>query len=473
MRVFHVASEAVPYVKTGGLGDVMGSLPAALRSLGVDSLLVVPFYDKIIPSTSGFEKVRSGSLTMGGRVLPYTVLRHDRTYFVSQPELYGRDSVYSTREGDYPDNWLRFAFFARAALETIAALGGADVIHVHDWQAALLPVYLRTVMPERTEKTLLTIHNIAYQGIFPASVLADIQLPESVFTIHGLEFYGKLNYLKGGIVWSDEISTVSPTYAHEILTPELGFRLNGILEVRREHLTGILNGIDYSYWDPATDGALPFLYSASSLEGKERNKQHVLQEAGITSHPDFPLFAMISRLVSQKGLDLMLGAWDEMMALPLNLVVLGTGDPEIEAALQEKANQYPDRFVLNRRFDEGLAHRLYAGSDFFLMPSRFEPCGLSQMIALRYGSVPVVRRTGGLKDTIQDVHPKTGVGNGISFDEATPSSFLHAVKRAVQLYATPDAYRRVQAIGAACDYSWQASARDYLALYQSMSEGNQ
>jgi starch synthase len=468
VKVFFVASEALPYAKTGGLGDVTGSLPAALHVLGVDTFLILPFYRTIMAKNLPLEQATTGTLTMGGRALPYTVLRHQQTYFIAQNEFFERDGLYNTREGDYPDNWLRFAFFARAALETIIALGGADVIHVHDWQAALLPVYLRVLYPERREKTLLTIHNIAYQGIFSPEILPDIGLPSSVFTVHGLEFYGKVNYLKAGIVWADEVNTVSPTYAREIQTDEYSFGLHGILATRREHLSGILNGIDCSYWDPSADGALPHMYGPSSLAGKMQNKESLLQETGLPAEPNRPLFVMVSRLVAQKGVDLMLGTFDQMMSLPINLMVLGTGDTDIETALVAKAAAYPGRFVLSQKFDEGLAHRMYAGSDFFLMPSRFEPCGLSQMIALRYGSVPIVRRTGGLKDTVQDVHPKTGTGNGISFDAATPSEFLDAVRRAVRLYADRDAFRRIQAVGMACDFSWQASAREYLALYHSM-----
>lgn len=468
MRVFFVASEAVPYVKTGGLGDVVGSLPPALHALGPDTFLILPLYRAIMDQSLELEHVMNGSVTLGERAFSYAVFRREQAYFIAQNDLFDRDGLYNTRDGDYSDNWLRFAFFARAALETIIALGGADIIHVHDWQAALLPVYLRELYPERHEKTLLTIHNIAYQGLFSADVVPQVGLPDSVFTIRGLEFYGKANFLKGGIVWADRINTVSPTYAREILTDEYGYRLNGILETRRQQLSGILNGIDYDYWNPASDTALPHLYSEGSLSGKTRDKESLLHEAGITTDPDHPLFVMVSRLVAQKGLDILLGALDAMMSLPVSLAILGTGDPGIEAALEQKAAAYPGRFILNRRFDENLAHRLYAASDFFLMPSRFEPCGLSQMIALRYGSIPVVRKTGGLRDTVQDVHPKTGLGNGITFDDATPSDFLEAVRRAVALYADQNSYRRIQSIGMGCDFSWQASAKEYLELYHAM-----
>jgi starch synthase len=468
VKVFFVASEAFPYVKTGGLGDVTGSLPSALHRLGADVGLVLPFYAAVKAGNLSMEHVMTSTLTMGGRTLPFTVLRRHQTLFIQQDELFLRDGLYGTREGDYPDNWLRFAFFSRAALETIIALGGADVIHVHDWQTSLLPLYLHVFHPDRHEKTLLTIHNIAYQGLFSPEILPDIGLPESVFTQDGLEFYGNVNYLKGGIVWADRINTVSPSYAREILTDAYGFGLQGILATRSDRLTGIVNGIDSSYWDPSTDGALPHMYSPSSLAGKVQDKESLLQETGLAAEPDRPLFVMVSRLVAQKGIDLMLDTFDQMMSLSMSLMVLGTGDTEIETALVAKSAAYPGRFVLTRKFDEGLAHRMYAGSDFLLMPSRFEACGLSQIIALRYGSIPVVRRTGGLKDTVQDIDSKTGTGNGISFDDATPSEFLDAVRRAVRLYTDRDAFRRVQAIGMACDFSWQASARDYLALYHSM-----
>jgi len=468
VKVFFVASEALPYVKTGGLGDVTGSLPSALHRLGADVSLVLPFYATVQARNYPLERVMTSTLTMGGRTLPFTVLRHHQTLFIQQDEFFLRDGLYGTREGDYPDNWLRFAFFSRAALETIIALGGADVIHVHDWQTALLPLYLHVFHPNCHEKTLLTIHNMAYQGIFSPEVLLDIGLPESVFTQDGLEYYGNVNYLKSGIVWADRINTVSPSYAREILTDTYGFGLQGILATRGDRLSGILNGVDYSYWDPSTDAALRHVYSATSLMERGQNKNLLLQEARLDTIPDRALFVMVSRLVAQKGVDLVLSVFDEMMSLPITLIVLGTGDTELEAALEGKTASHRGRFALVKRFDEGLAHRMYAGSDYFLMPSRFEPCGLSQMIALRYGSVPVVRRTGGLKDTVQDIHSKTGTGNGISFDDATPSEFLDAVRRAVRLYTDGDAFRRIQLTGMMYDYSWQSSAHDYMKLYTSM-----
>ena len=468
MKVFFVASEALPYVKTGGLGDVTGSLPSALHRLGADVSLVLPFYATVQARNYPLERVMTSTLTMGGRTLPFTVLRHHQTLFIQQDEFFLRDGLYGTREGDYPDNWLRFAFFSRAALETIIALGGADVIHVHDWQTALLPLYLHVFHPDCHEKTLLTIHNMAYQGIFSPEVLLDIGLPESVFTQDGLEYFGNVNYLKSGIVWADRINTVSPSYAREILTDTYGFGLQGILATRGDRLSGILNGVDYSYWDPSTDAALRHVYSATSLMERGQNKNLLLQETGLDTIPDRALFVMVSRLVAQKGVDLVLSVFDEMMSLPITLIVLGTGDAELEAALEGKTASHRGRFALVKRFDEGLAHRMYAGSDYFLMPSRFEPCGLSQMIALRYGSVPVVRRTGGLKDTVQDIHSKTGTGNGISFDDATPSEFLDAVRRAVRLYTDGDAFRRIQLTGMMYDYSWQSSAHDYMKLYTSM-----
>jgi starch synthase len=468
MKVTFVASEALPYVKTGGLGDVTGSLPSALRSLGAETTLILPFYAAVKARDLPVEQVMTSSLTMDGRTLPFTVLRHQQTLFIQQDEFFLRDGLYNTREGDYPDNWLRFAFFSRAALETIIALGGADIIHVHDWQTALLPLYLRVLHPDRCERTLLTIHNIAYQGLSSPEILPDIGLPESVFTQDGLEFYGKVNYLKAGIVWADRVNTVSPSYAREILTDSYGFGLQGMLAMRRDRLSGILNGIDYGYWDPSTDTALRHVYGTASLSERAQNKLALIQEVGLDQEPGRALFVMVSRLVAQKGVDLLLGAFDEMMSLPMSLIILGTGDAELETALVAKTASYRGRFALIRKFDEGLAHRMYAGSDFFLMPSRFEPCGLSQMIALRYGSIPVVRRTGGLKDTIQSVHPKTRAGNGISFDDATPSEFLEAVRQAESLYADRDLLLRIQMMGMNCDFSWQSSAHDYLELYKSM-----
>ena len=472
MKIAFVVSEAVPYIKTGGLGDVAGTLPIYLNRLGFNTILILPLYKKIKDKNLELELVEKGNVKLGERTFPFSIYRNReaQVYFIENDEFFLRDSPYNTKEGDYPDNYIRFAFFSKVSLDFIVKRGDTDVIHVHDWQTALLPVYKRLFYPDIKEKVVLTIHNIGYQGIFSKDVLKEISLPPSLFTIDGLEFYGNVNYLKGGILFSDCVTTVSPSYAKEIQTKEYGFGLEGVLRKIRNKLYGILNGIDYSYWNPETDKFIKVNYGKENLHKKSENKLLLFKELNIDFDPSLPLFSIISRLVPQKGIDILIEGFDDIMKLPLNFVLLGTGDREFEEKLMSLGEKYRNKFIPLIKFDESLAHRIYAASDFFLMPSKFEPCGLGQMIALRYGTVPVVRRTGGLKDTIQNYHEKTKCGNGISFDEYDSFELVRSVERGVKIFKDIDVYERIQKIGMSCDYSWDSSAKEYLNLYRRLKE---
>lgn len=475
MKIGFVVPEAVPYIKTGGLGDVAGTLPVYLKKLGIETSLIIPLYKKIKEKNIDLELVEESSVKIGGEEYNFSIYKDKENseigvYFVENDEFFLRDSLYNTKYGDYPDNYIRFAFFSKVSLDFLVKREGVDIIHVHDWQTSLLPVYKEIFYPNSNVKTVLTIHNIGYQGIFSKDVLSKVSLPDSLFNIDGLEFYGSINYLKGGILFSDYITTVSPSYAKEIQTKEFGFGLEGVLRKRRKDLFGILNGIDYSYWNPETDKFIKVNYGKESLEKKNENKKLLFNELGINFDPSLPLFSVVSRLVSQKGIDILIGGVDEIMKLPPNFILLGTGDKEFEEDLKSLGKKYHDKFVPLIKFDEGLAHRIYASGDFFLMPSKFEPCGLGQMIALRYGTVPIVRRTGGLKDTIQNYHEKTGCGNGISFDNYDVFDLIEAIKRGVKMFSNSEIYRRVQRIGMNCDYSWNSSSKEYLNLYRRLKE---
>ena len=473
MKIAFVVPEAVPYIKTGGLGDVAGTLPVYLTKLGFNTILILPLYKTIKDKNLELELVEKGDVKIGERALPFSIYKHKeaQVYFIENDEFFLRDSPYNTKEGDYPDNYIRFAFFSKVSLDFIVKKGDIDVIHVHDWQTSILPVYKELFYPNSKEKVVLTIHNIGYQGIFPQDVLKEISIPPSLFTIDGLEFYGNVNYLKGGILFSDCVTTVSPSYAKEIQTKEYGFGLEGILRKVRRKLFGIINGIDYSYWNPKVDKFIKVNYGKDSIDNKKlENKKLLFEELNLNFPLSLPLFSLISRLVSQKGIDILIEGFDDIMKLPLNFVLLGTGDKKFEEKLMSLGEKYRSKFIPLIKFDEGLAHRIYAASDFFLMPSKFEPCGLGQMIALRYGTVPIVRRTGGLKDTIQDYHEKTNCGNGISFDEYDSFDLIKSVERGVKIFREGKSYKKIQEIGMNCDYSWDSSAKEYLNLYRRLKE---
>jgi starch synthase len=465
-RILMVASEAAPFAKTGGLADVLGSLPPALARLGDEVAVVVPRYRSV--SSLEDAPILTLPVNVGGRVFQtaiYETIRHGVRYlFVDCPPLYDRPGIYGEAGADYPDNHIRFALLNQAAIGIARRLFRPDVLHAHDWQAGLLPVYVRENLALDPTfsgvRCVFTIHNLGYPGNFPAARVAEIGLPRALFHSEGLEFYGQLSFLKAGIVWADAVNTVSPTYAREIQTPEFGFRLDGLLRARATKLSGILNGVDYEEWNPETDPKLPAHYSAADLTGKQACKVELLEEMGLPVDLERPVLGIVSRFAEQKGMDLVaaVAAGTDSPLEKAALVVLGSGDPPLEAAFRELAAAYPDRVAAHIGYDDGLAHRIEAGSDMFLMPSRYEPCGLNQIYSLRYGTVPVVRATGGLQDTVDST-------TGFKFTGLTPADLAEAIRSALDAFKARQAWTARMRLGMAKDFSWDASAKQYQTLY--------
>jgi starch synthase len=470
MRIAHVASEVVPFSKTGGLADVAGALPPARAALGHEVTVVAPGHRLTLKDAlPGESRGEVSALGLAAR-LSVVLHRGVRVVLLDCPALYVRPALYSLPDGDFPDNPVRFAFFVRAALAALAKLGGADVVHAHDWQAALAPLLLRHDGLSRFglpgAKSVLTIHNLAYQGLFPPWVLEACGLPRELFTMDLLEFYGQVSFLKGGLVSADALTTVSPTYAKEILTPAFGCRLEGVLSDRSDRLSGILNGLDLDEWDPTHDPFLELPYGSDDVsEGKRAARELLASETGV-GRGLRPLLGMVSRLAEQKGADLLAAALDDVVEIGFDLVVLGTGERRYEEAMRAAQAAHPGRVAVLTRFDERLAHRIYAASDLFLMPSRYEPCGLGQMISMRYGTLPVVNRTGGLADTVIDVSREGGTG--FVLEELTPAALVAALSRARELLADPAALAETRERAMARDFSWKASAREYVKLYEKL-----
>ncbi|HTW63838.1 MAG TPA: glycogen synthase GlgA [Bryobacteraceae bacterium] len=466
-----VASEAAPYAKTGGLADVLGALPAALTERGQQVAVVIPAYRENHYPQSTREAYRNLWIPIGPG---YMVDIRDAVeggvtyYFVDCPALYDRDGMYGIGPVDFPDNPVRFAVLAMAAIGVARHLFAADVLHLHDWQAGLTPVYLREHFGGdptfRRTKTLLTIHNLGYQGIFGPEAVAPIGLDPRWMNPEQLEFYGSVNFLKAGIAWSDAVSTVSKGYAREIQTPEYGFGLDGFLQ-KHGPITGIVNGVDYNQWDPERDPHIAHNYWPADLSGKRECKRAILAEYGLaTNHPGRPLAAIISRFASQKGFDILENAAPRLLQEDLDLVVLGSGDPSYEAMFRALAQSYPDRVGLRIGYDTALSHRIEAGADMFLMPSRYEPCGLNQIYSLKYGTVPVVRATGGLDDTIDE-------DTGFKFRDYSGGALLEAVQQALRAFANTEQWARRMRLGMEKDFSWNASAGEYLELYGRLVAG--
>jgi starch synthase len=469
-----IASEALPFAKTGGLADVLGALPRALTRLGHTVDVVMPRYRGIDVG----EPIGRIRVALGGQIddaqMYATVVDGVRTVFVGHAAYFDRDYLYGVTDRDYPDNPERFAFFCQAALNWAVSTGQPyDVIHAHDWQAGLVPLLLdRTISLQAAAPrppTVFTIHNLAYQGIFDASWLPRLGLGWELMRMDAMEYWGRISYLKAGIVFSALITTVSPTYAREIQTPELGFGFDGILRYRARDLVGILNGIDYDQWDPGRDPNLPEPYNASNLKGKAAAKRKILETYGLPATAKDrvrPLIGMISRMVDQKGFDLIAAVADELPKLGACFVVLGTGDRRYEELWRSLSAAHPRVIGARIGFDEGLAHLIEGGADMFLMPSQFEPCGLNQMYSLRYGTVPVVRATGGLSDTVRDVDPEACTGTGFRFVEYTPQMLLDTLRRAMAVFGNRAIWRRIQKTGMREDFSWDASARQYVDVYE-------
>ena len=469
-----IVSEALPYSKTGGLGDVGGALPSALARLGCAVTLVIPRYRGV---DDGDEVVtlRAGAWP-GSPELRVVQRLHDdgvRVWLVDCPEYFDRAGIYGDDAGDYPDNDRRFAVLSRAALETSARLGWRpSVVHAHDWQAGLVPAYLKyryqDVPALASVPTVFTIHNLAYQGLFVAEALQALDLGWESFTSEGLEFWGQASFLKSGINFSDVVTTVSRRYAREIQTPEHGCGFEGVLQKRSGVLVGIPNGIDTAIWNPASDRFLPASFTVAHVADKFVVKKALLARCGMkkAEHLARPVVGMVSRMVDQKGLDLIEAAAADLMRLDATFVIVGTGEPKYERMWRSMAVRHPDRVSVTVGFSEEMAHLVEGGADIFLMPSRFEPCGLNQMYSLRYGTVPVVRATGGLDDTVQQVDPITGDGTGFKFVEYSSEAMLSALRTAIEAFGHADGWRKVQVAGMKQDHSWTASAREYVKVYQ-------
>ena len=467
-----VASEAKPFSKTGGLADVMGALPAALAARGENVAVVLPGYrENVYPSPLRAVYLDMRIPLAGGYTVDIyeTAERGVPYYFVVCPPLFDRAGLYGTGNVDHPDNHIRFAVFCRAALELVRRVFRANIVHCHDWQAALAPVYVRHVFRGDPHfagsKLLFTIHNLGYQGMFPPEVLPQIGLDTSIYTPDCMEFFGKVNLMKGGIYFSDAVSTVSRSYAREIQTPELGFGLDAFLRGHARLVTGIVNGVDYAEWNPETDLLVAQNYSADDLSGKRECKRALLAEYGLDAdNMDRPLIGMISRMVPQKGFDLVAEIAAELPKLDLAMAVLGSGDPAYQAVFAGLAAAYPGRFAVRTGWDEALAHRVEAGADMFLMPSHYEPCGLNQIYSLRYGTIPIVHATGGLNDTIDEE-------TGFKFQEYSAAALLTAIRAALAAYQDQAHWRTMMRRAMSRDFSWNASAAEYSALYRELLAG--
>ena len=484
-KILFLSPEVAPFAKSGGLADVAGSLPLALKRLGLDVRMVVPYY-RIIKEGDFKNRLllKDIEIPLGEDRLKADIFETSTgdgllVYLIEREDLYDRPNLYGNSRGDYYDNIERFTFFAHAALRLAEKLAfKPDVVHCHDWQTGLVPALLKG--PYKRSRyfsgaaTVFTIHNMGYQGVFPADKLSITGLARSdFFRPEGMEYWGNISLLKAGIVYSEAITTVSPTYAKEIQTPEYGLGMEGVLQHRRESLWGILNGVDYDQWNPDKDPHTAARYSPKGLGGKMICKESLIKEMGLApSLMDKPLLGMISRLDEQKGLDILVEALDKVLLLDVGLVILGSGRKGIQDMLHEAARHSPERVGVCIGFDEPLAHRIMAGADILLIPSRYEPCGLTQMYALKYGTVPVVRETGGLNDTITNFDIKTGRGNGFKFGPSEASAFLHAIKNAVNLFKDQKVWKTLMANGMQSDFSWDRSAETYIEIYRSILKGS-
>ncbi len=475
MKILIASSEAVPYIKTGGLADVAGSLLKELRAKKEEASLVLPLYSAIkskykLHATGKIILVKMGSVAYRGSIFASSKADNPEAYFIECDELYGRPELYGTPAGDYPDNALRFIFFSRAVLEACIAMRiKPDVIHCNDWQTALVPLYLKTLYKGITyfskTSTLFTVHNLGYQGIFDASTLPYTGLGKEYFVPDRLEFYGKLNLMKAGLLYADILNTVSVTYAREIQQVEYGFGLDGVTRKRARDLYGIINGIDYAEWDPSMDTFIPSRYGHADLKGKALCRKTLCQEAAFDK-PALPIVSLVGRFSSQKGIDLVLGSIETLAAMGVNLIVLGKGDDKYQRLLKKASGSYKGRIFVHVGFEERLAHLIYAGSDFFLMPSQYEPCGLGQLIAMKYGTVPIARKTGGLADTIQDYDHMTNTGTGFLFSDYSPYAMQDAVKRAICVFTDKTKMKKLVSDVMGKDFSWSRSADNYLELYK-------
>ncbi|MCL2361953.1 MAG: glycogen synthase GlgA [Defluviitaleaceae bacterium] len=477
LKILFVSSEVSPYSKTGGLGDVAGSLPKALRAKDIDIRVVMPKLGSIPPKhLEGVRFVGAFNVHLSWRIQEAKILVQDphgngeSVYFIENDYYFARECLYG-----YDDDYERFAFFTKAAIEMLGHINfKPDIIHFNDWHSGLGPTYLRGIYSSfkfySSMKSLFTIHNLHYQGSFGRPVLWDIGLNDGYFTNGELEFHGNISFLKAGIIHSDAVSTVSQTYAHEITTPAYGYGMDGLLQKRSNEgrLFGIVNGIDTNIHDPATDPSLYVNFSKDNINMKRENKYRIQEALGLTVG-DTPMFSMITRLVEQKGLDIVALIMEELMSMDIQLVVLGKGDGRYENLFHHYAHRYPHKVSANINFDSTMAQRIYAGSDMFFMPSVYEPCGLGQLFAMGYGAIPIVRKTGGLADTVQHFNQETGQGNGFAFEDYVASGLMWAIKEALSVYNTPD-WEALVKNAMSSNFSWDKSADEYVALYRNVKK---
>jgi len=465
MNVLFCSSEVVPFAKTGGLADVAGTLPPELAKLGVNMKVVLPYYKVIDLKKFKIKKINKDTsvAVIGNNV---------EVYFIENKRYFDRANLYQYNGIDYRDNLERFTYYCQQSLKLLKQIKfKPDIIHCNDWQTALIPIYLKTIYKKdpffKKIKTVFTIHNLGYQGLFSKDDLPVTGLSEDVFSMEGLEFYGRINLLKGGLLFADKITTVSSTYASEIQTNQFGCGLEGVLQKRKSDLSGILNGINRYEWDPQKNKILTRNYSSDAIEGKYYNKISLQKKCKLKVSRDIPLLGIITRLADQKGLDILAGVIDKIVQMPIQFILLGTGDPKYHKLFENIKNKYKNTSI-HLAFDAKLAYKIYAGSDIFLMPSYYEPCGLGQLISLNFGTIPLVRKTGGLADTVIDYDPFTKQGNGFVFDNYQAGALLEAIKRALCVYNDTENWKKLIAKAMECNYSWEASAKEYNKLYDKL-----
>ena len=482
LKVLFVSSEVAPFAKTGGLADVSAILPRALTALGCKVSVLLPYYLQTKTQDLGIKLFKVKMATkLGNANLTFSLYHLKKEgvdfYFINKNDYYDREFLYGTPKADYPDNALRFAFLASAALTSAKTLNlKPDIIHLNDWQTALIPFYLEYTLRDdpffRNIRTVFTIHNLAYQGLFGREIMPGIGIDDSFFTPGRLEFYGKFSFMKAGILYSDAITTVSKGYAREILDKEFGCGLEGLLNINRHKLYGILNGADYNEWNPKTDRFIKVRYDERTLKNKAVCKQDLLAQMELPLCPTTPLLGVVTRLAEQKGIDIIADSAEEIVKLGCNLIILGAGSEYYHNLLTKLAQRHPKNIAVKIAFDNSLAHKIEAGSDMFLMPSRYEPCGLNQMYSLKYGTIPVVRAVGGLDDSIVDYTQDRKSSNGFKFNQAAKSDFIDALKRAISVYQNKNEWRRLVLRAMGYDFSWKKSVKEYIRIYNLISQQN-
>ncbi len=481
MKILLASSEIHPYSKSGGLADMVGALGKTLANLGHEVGIVTPLYIGIrerFPEIQPLRfdiRIELGTHWIEGKVWYLQGPSGERLYFIENSHYFNRSDYYTERGSDYPDNDARFIFFSKAVVFLAKNLPWqADIVHCHDWQTGLVPLFIRNSAKQgdwqNSPSTVLTIHNLAYQGVFPATSYALTNLPQDHFRFEEVEFYGQMNCLKAGIVFADLLTTVSPSYADEITTQEFGCALDPVIRIRKNDLHGILNGVDYTEWNTTQNTALHSPYNSENLEGKVANKQFLQQELGLPIRPEIPLLGNVGRLAEQKGIVICLAALETILVSDIQFVILGNGQPEFETAFLNLASRFPTKVAVRIGYNQGLAHRIEAGADFFLMPSRFEPCGLNQMYSLRYGTIPIVRATGGLNDTIIDSSEDEHRANGIKFHDYSAQKMTEAIQKALIIYSDFPRLSSYRKNGMVADFSWNHTASEYVRAYQKAKE---